>query len=88
MKLGLNAEQKAAIKKAQLKRLESLMELKAEHKEEMAKEDAEDMMKINADFKEDMRDILENSQYAKWETMHDDQIACLLVFLIGSVIVI
>lgn len=61
-----------------------MKELKAEHKEEMAKEDAEDMpkekaemheqrMKIQNDFKEDVREILDENQYAKWETMHNDE---------------
>lgn len=83
-KLSLSAEQKDDLKKAQLKRWESMKELKAEHKEEMAKEDAEDMpkenaemhekrMKIQEDFKEDVREILDEAQYAKWETMHNDE---------------
>ncbi len=84
MKLGLNAEQKVAVKKAQLKRKESLMELNADHQKEMANEDVEDrpkerakmhegMLKINADFRESMQEILDDSQYTKWETMHEEK---------------
>jgi len=84
MKLGLNAEQKEAIQKAQLKRKVSMMELKVDHQKEMANEDAEDLpkeraqmhedrMKINADFKESMKEILDDSQYVQWETMHTEQ---------------
>lgn len=82
LKLGLNADQKAALKKAQLKRKESLKELKADHQkemdsdEDMYKEKAkmhEDRMMINADFKESMHEILNDSQYTKWETMHSEQ---------------
>jgi len=84
MKLGLNAEQKEAVKKAQLKRKESLMELNKDHKNVMESEDAENMsneksemhagmMKINEDFKESMMDILDDSQYVQWNTMHTEQ---------------
>lgn len=84
MKLGLNAEQKEAVKKAQLKRKESLMELNKDHKKIMASEDAENMakersemhagmMEINEDFNESMMDVLDDSQYVQWNTMHTEQ---------------
>ncbi|MFD2833060.1 hypothetical protein [Gramella sp. AN32] len=79
--LGLNANQKARIKDAKIKMLEDKKELMAEHKEEameghhkMAEESAEmreAKMKIQADFKEDMKDILDANQYIKWEAMQD-----------------
>lgn len=80
-RLSLNAEQKENIKKAQMKRLEAQKELMADHMEDMT-EDPEDMaderanmnkqkMKIQADFKEEMKEILNESQYAKWEVMHE-----------------
>lgn len=80
-RLSLNAEQKEKIKKAQMKRLEAQKELMADHMDDMAG-DAEDMadekanmqkqrMKIQADFKEEMKEILNESQYAKWEVMHE-----------------
>ena len=80
-RLSLNAEQKEEIKKAQLKRLEAQKELMADHMEDMAG-DTEDMadekadmhkkrMKIQEDFKEEMKEILNESQYAKWEVMHE-----------------
>ncbi|TVZ26871.1 hypothetical protein JM83_1862 [Gillisia sp. Hel_I_86] len=62
-KLSLNAEQKEDLRKAQQKRWESMNEMKAKHKDEMAK--------IQDDFKEDLRDILDDSQYTKWEAMHN-----------------
>lgn len=79
-RLSLTAEQKEEIKKAQIKRLEAQKELMAEHKEEMAG-DMDDMadakanmkkqrMKIQEDFKEEMKEILNEAQYKKWETMH------------------
>jgi hypothetical protein len=84
MKLDLNAEQKEAVKKAQLKRKESLTGLKEDHQKMMATEDVEDMskeraemhedmMKTNTGFKESMKEILDDSQYTKWETMHTKQ---------------
>lgn len=80
-RLSLNAEQKEEIKKAQLKRLEAQKELMADHMDDMTG-DTEDMadekadmhkkrMKIQEDFKEEMKEILNESQYAKWEVMHE-----------------
>ncbi|WP_026836488.1 hypothetical protein [Gillisia sp. JM1] len=83
-KLSLNVEQKADLKKAQQKRWESMKELKAGHRAEMTEEDAEDMpqekaemheqrMKIQDDFKEDIREILDDKQFARWEVMHNEE---------------
>ncbi len=80
-KFGLDADKKEAIQKAQFKRLEAEKELKDEYANEMMGEDAEDMadekadmqkqrMKIQTDFKEEMKEILSTSQYQKWEVMH------------------
>lgn len=75
-RLGLNAEQKAQIKQAQMHRLEAQKEL---HREYMASAKAEmgensdyemERKKIQDDFKEEMREILNKDQYTKWESMH------------------
>ncbi len=81
-KFGLNAEKKEAIQKAQFERLEAEKELRDEYANEMMEEDAEDMadekadmqkqrMKIQEDFKEEMREILSDTQYNQWVVMHD-----------------
>lgn len=81
-KFGLDTDKKEAIQKAQFKRLEAEKELRDEYANEMMDEDAEDMasekadmqkqrMKIQADFKEEMREILSASQYQEWEVMHE-----------------
>jgi hypothetical protein len=83
-KLSLDVKQKKDSKKAQQKRWASMKELKAYHRADMTEEDAEDMpqekaemheqrMKIQDDFKEDMREILDDKQFAKWEVMHNEE---------------
>lgn len=83
-KLSLNAEQKADLKKAQQKRWESMKELKADHRAERTEEDNEDIpqakaemheqrMKIQDDFNKDIREILDDKQFVKWEVMHNEE---------------
>lgn len=80
-RLNLTKEQKKEIQELQMKRLEAQQELMADYKGNVD-EDAEDMadekadmqekkMKIQEDFKNDMKEILDDAQYQKWETMHN-----------------
>lgn len=80
--LNLTADQKEKVQKAHMKMMEDKWELKGDHKKDamankgdgMAEESAEmreDRMKIQADFKEEMKDILDDGQYMKWESMYN-----------------
>ncbi|APG61091.1 hypothetical protein LPB144_12040 [Christiangramia salexigens] len=80
-RLNLTAEQKKQVKKAQFKRLDEQKELKEEYKTSMTEktddvagensEMQEKKMKIQADFKEEMKDILNEVQFSRWEVMHE-----------------
>ena len=75
-RLNLTLEQKDQIQQAQLKRLESQKEMMAEMMSEtgnMGTENAEKKeykMKIQEDFKEEMKSILTSAQYKEWEPMY------------------
>ena len=80
-RLDLTPEQKEEVQELQMKRLQAHQELMADYKGNMDKDD-EDManekadmhkqkMKIQEDFKEDMKEILNDAQFQKWETMHN-----------------
>lgn len=76
-RLNLSLEQKEQIREAQMKRLESKKEMMAEMMSEsgnMGAENAEmkeEKMKIQEDFKEEMKEILTSEQYKEWEPMHE-----------------
>lgn len=76
-RLNLTLEQKEQIKKAQIKRLEDQKEMMAEMRSESGNmgndniNKQEEKMKIQEDFKEEMKDILTSEQYKKWEPMHE-----------------
>ena len=76
-RLNLTLEQKDQIQQAQLKRLESQKKMMAETMNEsgnMGAENAgmkEQKMKIQQDFKDEMKDILTSAQYEKWQPMHE-----------------
>ncbi|MCB7481488.1 hypothetical protein [Christiangramia sediminis] len=76
-RLNLSLEQKEQIKQAQMKRLESQKEMMAEMMNESGNrgsdnaEMKEERMKIQEDFKGEMKDILTSEQYKKWEPMHE-----------------
>jgi len=76
-RLNLTLEQKEQIQEAQMKRLEDQKEMMAEMMSEtghMGSENADKnnkKMKIQNDFKEEMKEILTAAQYKKWEPMHE-----------------
>tara|TARA_B100001063_G_C16714100_1_gene529695 strand:+ start:521 stop:1009 length:489 start_codon:yes stop_codon:yes gene_type:complete len=76
-RLNLTLDQKEQIKQAQVKRLESQKEMMADMMSENGDmggditEKKENKMKIQKDFKEDMKDILTPAQYKQWEPMHE-----------------
>ncbi len=80
-RLDLTPEQKEEVQELQMKRLQAHQELMADYKGDMDKDDEDiadekaDMhkqkMKIQEDFKEDMKEILNDAQFQKWETMHN-----------------
>lgn len=75
-RLGLKAEQKLQIKQAQLERMQAQMELKQEYlaaADEEKPNDADyekEKQKIQEDFREEMKEILNAEQFQKWEAMH------------------
>ncbi|MFV8225019.1 hypothetical protein [Christiangramia aquimixticola] len=70
-RLSLNLEQKEKIRLAHLKKQEKLNELKADILAGEKSEMQEQKMKIQKDFSEEMKDILDDPQFAKWKPMHE-----------------
>jgi HD-GYP domain-containing protein (c-di-GMP phosphodiesterase class II) len=70
-RLSLNLEKKEKIRLAHLQKQEDLNELKAELLAGEKSEMNDQKKKIQNDFTEEMKDILDDAQYAKWKQMHD-----------------
>lgn len=73
-RLSLNMDQKEKIKKAQMKRLEDQKDLMADMMADESSEMHEEKMKIQEDFKEEMKEILTASQFKKWQPMHEREL--------------
>jgi len=77
MQLDLTTEQETKLKAVYLDRIESQKELKKEHLEEKKKlkeergEMREDRMKVNEEMKSELKDILTEEQYLKWEQLQE-----------------
>lgn len=77
-RLSLNEQQKERIKEMQMERLQTQQEMMANQRENM-NNNANDMasrqemqqqrMQMHEDFKAQMKNILDEKQYAKWEAM-------------------
>ena len=76
-RLNLTLEQKKQIEQAQLNRLESQKKMMTEMMSEsgdMGVENSdkkEQKMKIQQDFKDEMKDILTSAQYKEWEPIYE-----------------
>jgi len=76
-RLNLTHEQKEQIQQAHLKRLESQKEMMAKMMSEsgnMGSDNAElkkQKMKIQQDFKDEMKNILSSAEYKEWQPMYE-----------------
>ncbi|GAA4307350.1 hypothetical protein GCM10023164_00100 [Christiangramia aestuarii] len=70
-RLGLNIEQKEKVQQAEMKRLEDEQDLMAEMMHETGSKMKEQHKKVEQNFREDMKEILTDAQYAKWKPMYE-----------------